>query len=186
VGALNPSNARRAATLVATFAACAVVYVGSTQLARVVKLNLTDSMPLGLYLLRPAAIAPGRIVVACPPAAAARLGLKNGYLLAGPCASGVAPVLKYVAATGGSRIRVSASGIAIGGRALANSSAHRRDRCGRFIPRIADGTYRLSENQVWLYSPAPWSWDSRYFGPVWKNQIVGAATPLLLIPKRLQ
>jgi len=162
------------------------LYAGSTRLARLVKINLTDSMPLGLYLVHPAAIAPGRIVVACPPAAAARLGLKNGYLLAGSCASGVAPVLKYVAATGGSRLRVNASGIAIEGRALANSSARRRDRRGRLIPRVADGTYTLSEDQVWLYSPATWSWDSRYFGPVRKSQIVGAATPLLLMPKRLQ
>jgi conjugative transfer signal peptidase TraF len=184
VGALTGLNTRRGLLLVATIVSCAVMYVASTRLARIVKINMTDSMPLGVYLLRAATIDPQRIVVACPPAAAARIGLENGYLAFGSCASGAAPVLKYVAAIGGSEIRVSAAGIAVDGRVLANSSAHRLDRRGRLIPRFADGTYRLAANEVWLYSPAPWSWDSRYFGPVTKDQIVGAASPMLVFARR--
>jgi conjugative transfer signal peptidase TraF len=166
--------------LIATIVICLTVYVGCTRLARIVKINTTDSMPLGLYLLETAPIKLQRIVVACPPTAAARLGLKNGYLANGSCSSGAAPVLKYVAAIGGSEVRVNAAGITVDGRALAYSSAHHLDRRGRPIPRFADGIYRLSENEVWLYSPAPWSWDSRYFGPVTNNEIVGAASPLLV------
>jgi len=184
MGALTGPKARRVLLLVATLATCAAMYLGSTRLARVVKINFTDSMPLGVYLVHSAPIDPQRIVVACPPAVAARFGLANGYLAIGSCASGAAPVLKYVAAIGGSEIRVNEAGIAVDGRVLANSSAHRLDRRGRLIPRFADGTYRLAANEVWLYSPAPWSWDSRYFGPVTKDHIVGAASPVLVFAGR--
>jgi conjugative transfer signal peptidase TraF len=184
LGALRGPQTRHALVLVATIVTCAVMYPASTRLARVVKINFTDSMPLGVYLVRPAPIDRQRIVVACPPEGAARLGLANGYLATGSCASGAAPVLKYVAAIGGSEIRVNKAGIAVDGRVLANSSAHRLDRRGRLIPRFADGTYRLAANQVWLYSPAPWSWDPRYFGPVTKDPIVGAASPVLVFAGR--
>jgi len=179
VAAVSPSTLRRSAiALTATFVFCTGMYAASAPLARVIKINTTDSMPVGIYLMRPEAIAPGRIVVACPPEDAARLGLHNGYLERGSCASGAAPLLKYVAAIGGSRVAVTGSGIEIDGRLLDNSVARRKDRHGRTIPHIRLGRYRLGEDEVWLYSPAPWSWDSRYFGPVSKNQIIGAASPL--------
>ena len=78
LGSLTKSGVRHALVLVATCAICATMCIGSTKLAQTVKINTTDSMPLGIYLLRPALVAPGRIVVACPPAAAVRLGLQNG------------------------------------------------------------------------------------------------------------
>jgi len=86
--------ARRGLLLVATIVSCAVMYVASTRLARIMKIDMTDSMPLGVYFSCAASIDPQRIVVARPPAAASRVGLENGYLAIGSCASGAAPVLK--------------------------------------------------------------------------------------------
>jgi len=154
------------------------LFLASSGIARVVKINTTDSMPIGIYLMRPDAIVPGRIVVACPPEAAARIGLENGYLERGSCATGAAPVLKYVVATGGSRVAVMDTGIAVNGRLLENSGARRKDRRGRPIQHLRIGEYRLGDDEVWLYSPAPSSWDSRYFGPVSRKLIIGAASPL--------
>jgi hypothetical protein len=34
------------------------------------------------------------------------------------------------------------------------------------------------------YSPVLWSWDSRYFGPVTTDHIVGAASPVLVFAGR--
>ncbi len=157
------------------------MYAASSCIARVVKINTTDSMPIGIYLMRSDAIVPGRIVVACPPESAARVGLENGYLEHGSCPTGAAPVLKYVAAVGGSNVAVTASGIVVNGRLLENSGARAKDRRGRPITRVHTGTYLLGNDEVWLYSPAPWSWDSRYFGPVATSQIIGAAFPLFAL-----
>jgi len=179
VGALSDAKPPRGViALIATLFVCAGMYAASSRLAHVIKINTTDSMPIGIYIMRSDAITVGRIVVACPPEAAARIGLVNGYLERGSCASGAAPVLKYVVATGGSHVDVTHAGIVVNGRLLDNSIARRNDRHGRPIPHFHFGAYRLGEDEVWLYSPAPWSWDSRYFGPVSKAEIIGAASPL--------
>jgi type IV secretory pathway protease TraF len=34
---------------------------------------------------------------------------------------------------------------------------------------------------VWLYAPVPRSWDSRYFGPQRAADIIGTATPILIV-----
>ena len=91
VGALTAQKVRRLIPLAATIVACVTMYYGSTRLARIVKINMTDSMPVGVYLVQTAPIGKQRIVVACPPPVAARLGLANGYLAKGSCASGAAP-----------------------------------------------------------------------------------------------
>ncbi len=185
MGAVNHAKLSSSAiVLVATLFVCAGMYAASFRLARVIKINTTDSMPIGIYVMRSDTIAPGRIVVACPPEAAARIGLENGYLEHGSCTTGAAPVLKYVAATGGSHVAVTDSGILINGRLLDNSVARRNDHRGRVIPHVHIGTYRLGEDEVWLYSPASWSWDSRYFGPISTKEIVGSASPLLIMPRR--
>ena len=185
MGSVSRATTRRSViTLVATVLVCVSMYAASSLLARVVKINTTDSMPVGIYIMRPGPILPGRIVVACLPKDAARLGLENGYLERGSCASGAAPLLKYVAAVGGSQVTVTGDKITIDGRALRSSVLRRSDRHGRRVPHIPIGTYSLGKDEVWLYSPAPWSWDSRYFGPVLKSDVIGDASPLFALSTR--
>lgn len=124
------------------------LFFGSTQLARVVKINLTNSMPLGVYVLDTSSIKPRRIVVACLPIHIAHVGLQNGYLITGSCPSGSAPVLGYVAAIRGSLVRVTDSNINVDRHVLNNSSAHQKDRRGRRIARLPNGNYTLAPDQT--------------------------------------
>ncbi len=178
---------RAAQTLIAAAALVAIgLLVASFTLSRVVKLNLTASMPIGLYILRPAsALHRGAIVIACPPSEAQRIGVENGYLAPARgsmpeshCSSGSAPLLKYAIAFAGDEIEISEKGLSVNGRLIDAQTAVRHDRRGRTLVAVPNGQYRLAAGQVWLYSPARYSWDSRYFGPVRGRDVLGTAAPL--------
>jgi conjugative transfer signal peptidase TraF len=160
--------------------------VASFALSRVVKLNLTASMPIGLYALhQTTAIRRGTIVVACPPPTAQRLGLLKGYLAPARgllpqsrCAAGSAPLLKYAIAFGGDEIRIDSRGIALNGHLFDSRAVAQIDRSGRALATVPNGIYRIRHDEMWLYSPSRYSWDSRYFGPVKVRDILGTAKPI--------
>jgi type IV secretory pathway protease TraF len=130
--------------------------VGSFALGRVVKSNLTVSMPIGLYSVRAAGtITRGAIVIACPPPEAQRIGVANGYLAPARglvadsrCSSGSAPLLKYAIAFAGDEIDISAHGLSVNGRLLDPQSPSRVDRDDRALAAIPNGHYRLRNDQV--------------------------------------
>jgi conjugative transfer signal peptidase TraF len=145
--------------------------------------NVTESMPLGLYhveRLRPP-VARGTIVQACLPTAIAAVGRARGYLLAGSCSDGSAPVLKIVAARAGDRVEVLDRQIRVNGAPLPGSATAASDSRGRQLAHVARGTYLLARDQLWFWTPNPVSWDSRYYGPVADRQVLGRATLLLPI-----
>lgn len=144
-------------------------------------LNVTDSMPIGLYHLEPISppIARGTIVEACLPTDIATLGRRQGYLLAGKCSDGVAPVLKIVAAAGGDRVQLLDRQILVNGHALPGSGTVANDSRGHRLAHFAHGTYTLARGELWFWTPNPTSWDSRYYGPVADAQVTGRATLLL-------
>lgn len=129
--------------------------------------NASSSVPRGLYLVVPgASVKRGDLVVAWLPRAARMLAAKRGYLPAG------VPLLKPVAATGGTKVCARGREIRIDDRVAAVRKS--ADRKGRVLPHW-DGCIRLRPDEVFLLAPNPWSFDGRYFGPVRKSQIAGRA-----------
>ena len=171
--------------IVAAIAAILII-ASSFALSSVVKLNLTASMPVGVYILQPTkALQRGAIVIACPPANAQRVGVRNGYLApargilpASRCDAGSAPLLKYAIALAGDVVELSDRGLEVDGQLVDAHKIARVDRNGRALASMPDGTYHLGAGDVWLYSPAEYSWDSRYFGPAKLHDVLGTAVPL--------
>ena len=163
-----------------------LIVASSFVLSSVIKLNLTASMPVGVYLVQPTkALQRGSIVIACPPADAQRVGVQNGYLApargilpASRCDAGSAPVLKYVIALAGDVVELNDRGLEVDGQLVDAHKIVRVDRNGRALHSMPDGTYRLGAGDVWLYSPAEYSWDSRFFGPAKLRDVLGTAVPL--------
>lgn len=145
--------------------------------------NLTDSMPRGVWRLTGAPIARGRVVLVCPPLVPAVKAAKAaGYLIRGACPGAVAPLLKPVVAVAGDRVEVSAAGVFVNGRLIANSGLIERDGKGRALPRGQLGSHRVPQGRVWLVSSHNrYSFDSRYFGPVPASQVRGVAAPVWLL-----
>jgi conjugative transfer signal peptidase TraF len=150
------------------------------------RINATASMPEGVYWLRKysaGSIGRGTVVTVCPSPAVIALAAPGRYLGPGPCPGNVEPLLKHVAAVAGDRVDVSERAVRVNGQALPNSGRLARDCAGRPLSRIPAGHYTIAPNRIWLYGPAARSWDSRYFGPQPIANILGTATPVLVVDR---
>ena len=148
--------------------------------------NQTESVAPGVYFTPPiwtpglGELAPGDLVVACPPAGEAlELALVRGYVPASlECASGARPFLKRILAVPGQTVRLDTTGLWIGGeRALLAPPT--TDSRGRAVePAYAD--LELPPGALWLGSDAERGFDSRYLGPFQAGDV--RARAFLAIP----
>lgn len=169
---------RRAIIIVSITVAVAILMV-VTALAGGYRLNLTPSVPIGLWRIvpvnRPVAI--NELVFICPPdTAEIREARARGYLHSGFCPSGVAPLIKTVIAVAGQHVEIGAS-VIVDGRVVASSSLAHRDGKGRPLAPFPSGM--VPQGYVFLHSTFPGSYDSRYFGPAPATGILGLAQEVL-------
>ena len=144
--------------------------------------NASPSMPVGIWRVTAVrSIIRGQVVTLCPSQATAALGLDRGYLDGGECTTGVAPLLKPIAAVPGDTVEVSDVGIAVNGTLLRHSAAMAADDLGRPMQAVPVGTYAVGRGEIWVVSSYdPRSFDSRYYGPVPVENIRGTARPLFI------
>ncbi|GAC1648744.1 MAG: S26 family signal peptidase [Gemmatimonadaceae bacterium] len=144
--------------------------------------NLSASMPVGVYRLGPApstGAKRGQLVAACLPAAVARVARDRGYVTVGACPGGVAPVGKFVAATGGDTVLVTREGMIVNGWPVGNSRPLAIDTKGRPLQAMPPGSYHVAHGELWLVSSySAHSFDSRYFGPVARAAVYGLLYPI--------
>ena len=135
-------------------------------------LNLSASLPRGLYVVRHVAtLERGMLVLVQPATALEHLLVARGYLPAR------VPLLKPVVALGGDEVCVVEEEVRVNGTVLATTVAD-VDSEGRPLPQW-QACKTLTAEEVFLLSTADArSFDSRYFGPVPRQTIVGTATLL--------
>lgn len=133
--------------------------------------NASASAPIGFYLVRSAgSLHRGDLVLMPPPGAVARLASARGYLPDGVL------LVKRAAALSGDLVCVNDKEVRLNGHHVAWTLPE--DREGRPLPWW-DDCRRLVDDEVFLLMPdVPDSFDSRYFGPVPSNRIVGRLVPL--------
>lgn len=134
-----------------------------------VLINTSPSEPPGLYRRSAGPPKVGALVAFRPPPAAL------GYLRQALPGRARGSLLKRVAAGPGA-MACAAAELSIDGRRLGPIA--RRDRAGRALPRWR-GCRRLAADEVMVFSDRiPNSFDSRYFGPVRRGEILGVYAPL--------
>ena len=131
--------------------------------------NMSPSVPIGLYWLVPWPASPGQLAVIRLPDPIRMLADRRGYLPAGVL------LMKPVAAGPGDVVCRSGTVVTVNGRAVAR--ARRADAAGRPLPRWS-GCTTLAPDRVFVLSPTPGSFDSRYFGPIDSASVVGTAHPV--------
>ncbi|MBS0251280.1 MAG: S26 family signal peptidase [Proteobacteria bacterium] len=134
--------------------------------------NASQSVPIGLYLIVPRSLHVGNFVVVRLSETMQALAEQRQYI--GPDT----PLLKRVAAMNGDTVCRHKSIVVINHRhiVIAFTSDHR----ARPLPAWR-GCRRLTGGQVFVLGTHPESFDSRYFGPLAGEQVVGPAVSLLTL-----
>jgi len=141
-----------------------------------------SSCPIGIYHVVHQPLARGELVEACLPEAIASYGMARGYLASGECPDRAEPVIKVIGALAGDRVDLSPEEIRVNGTALPQSSTRMRDSRGRAVRTLPRGSYETTADDVWLFGlHDARSWDSRYFGPVPVNAVLGAVEPVFTL-----
>jgi len=133
--------------------------------------NASESVPVGLYRVRPAGkLTVTDLVVALPPEPLATFLAEAGYLPRG------VPLIKRILALPGQT--VCRTGLAIMVDGIEMGMARERDSRGRRLPAW-QGCRIVSKGEVFLMNwDEPASLDGRYFGPIAISSIIGYAEPL--------
>ena len=135
---------------------------------------ITGQNPLGRFC-QPHEVG-ALIAFSAPPAAFPYADDRMSYLRR-------VPILKHVAAISGDLVCTATGKLEINGRVRAPILHH--DRRGAVLPRW-EGCRRLGDSEVFVFSDRiPNSFDSRYFGPVNRADVIGVfrpLTPALAIP----
>lgn len=133
--------------------------------------NTSDSLPIGWYRIEaPRSLRPGDTVLIDLPHEVRTFAAQRGYLPAS------IPLLKTVAAIAPQHVCVLSGLIVVDNEPVAIRL--RVDRKGRALPQWS-GCRQLDDGELFLISTAnPESFDSRYFGPVPVDSVIGRAQPL--------
>lgn len=171
------SRRRRIAIVVALVAVpVALLAAGSGAGLRV---NLSPSYPLGLWRIHALHrdVRVGDLVFICPPLTASfDLAFERGYIRPGLCPGRRSPLIKTVVALPGQSIRIG-SLVTIDGRSLPNSDLQPVDGAGRQLRPFAGGF--VPAGMLFIHSDYEGSYDSRYFGPIPAEGVLGLAEPVL-------
>jgi conjugative transfer signal peptidase TraF len=140
-------------------------------------LNLSNSEPLGIYLLTPFRGDPktGELVILDVPAQARPYIYGRGWLPEG------GRLLKNIGAVPGDQVIISNDGIVINHQYI--GPVFDQDSQGKPLPKLR-GSFRIKPGYFLPIATAiPNSFDGRYFGPVPLRLIVGKAKPVLIFKK---
>lgn len=134
--------------------------------------NASASTPTGPYWVQPSQLPqPGDWVVLPTPERVRDLAAARHYIPAN------VPLVKRVAAGAGQLVCTQGRVLTIDGAAAASRKS--RDPRGRPLPAW-QGCRRLGAGELLVLGTAPGSFDSRYFGPVTRDRILGKAVPIWL------
>ncbi|MGN0909775.1 MAG: conjugative transfer signal peptidase TraF [Succinivibrio sp.] len=157
----------------------AVSLAEGAMLAFGIWVNLSSSVPPGIYREDPGRIERGDCVLSCIPGKAAAIAYERGYVGWGGCPSHTAPVGKLAAGIPGDQARIGSFGMEVNGKAIPSSAPLGTDAQGRELsPFSLDRT--LEAGEYLLAGATAQSYDSRYFGPAGEGEIKGRIRPLYL------
>jgi type IV secretory pathway protease TraF len=153
--------------MAAISAAFLAMLIGFEVHAPLVVYNASGSAPLGFYLLEDRLPRCGELAVVKPPPAI-ELMLVRGAILPPSV-----PLVKQITAVGGDEVCRSdepSGTISINGKVVAETFD--KDHEGQPLP-VWSGCMKPVEGEFFLLQPHPYSFDSRYFGPVMRCDILG-------------
>lgn len=162
--------------LIVVIGTAGLLLAGASLLPRTPALiwNVSTSVPVGLYRLEKDQPERGDIAVIKPAGALARLLTQEGALPKDRL------LLKPLAGLPGQTVCRTGPVVTLDDAPVAFARAHTHK--GDALP-VWSGCRRLSPDERIVLAQNPASFDSRYFGTIDANQIIGRACPVLVFPR---
>lgn len=174
------------------FTALLAVGVSAASVAKIENLtfNLTASMPLGIYQKIPVNINDLKLnqdVMLCPispeKSDVMKFAVEHKWLMTSPasaCPDHLVPFIIKVAALPGDNVNLDWHGITVNGKLYLKTALTIMLANMRPTPHIPLGNYNVKPNTLWVYdNNSPRAFDSRYWGPIEKSQILSGVRPIL-------
>ncbi|NTW84019.1 MAG: S26 family signal peptidase [Chlorobiaceae bacterium] len=150
----------------------ALIIISSLFLKRKIFIyNYTESLPRGIYLLHPGFFKKGDIVAFRPSGIAARIIEERKYLGKGEF------LMKHIVGFPGDSVCTDNGMLSVNGENFGGIKDV--DRQGKPLPRYGF-CGRLKEGYIVAIKGMNSSFDSRYYGPIKSENIIGVATPFWL------
>ncbi|HBD9221501.1 TPA: conjugative transfer signal peptidase TraF [Legionella pneumophila] len=150
------------------------------------RINLTESIPIGLYRITGTEPLKNAYVIFCPDDRKTfRLAKNRGYIDHGLYCHGYGYLMKKVVAVSGDILSVTNEGVYVNQMLIPYSKPKLQDGMKRTLPQWQVMNYQLQEDEIMtMTSQSEWSFDGRYYGLVHTRQIKGMITPIWVINKR--
>jgi conjugative transfer signal peptidase TraF len=158
----------------------ALTTIGAAHGIAGLRVNLTLSIPRGVYWYVPGSVHRGDLVQACLPLPLAVYAKARHMLGEGSCPAQSEPIVKVLAAVPGDTVVLRRNGIRINGASWPMSAPRTIDSQGRRIDlSLIPGVYVVTAASAFLLGLHSRSWDSRYFGPLPMSAVSGRWYPLV-------
>ncbi|CZP46022.1 conjugal transfer peptidase TraF [Legionella pneumophila] len=150
------------------------------------RINLTESISVGLYRITGTEPLKNTYVIFCPDDRQTfRLAKNRGYIDHGLYCNGYGYLMKKVVAVSGDILSVTNEGVYVNQMLIPYSKPKLQDGMNRSLPQWQVKKYQLQEDEIMtMTSQSEWSFDGRYYGLVHTRQIKGMITPIWVINKR--
>lgn len=144
------------------------------------RVNLTESIPIGLYRITKTGTIKNAYVIFCPDDRASfKIALDRGYIDHGLYCEGYGYLMKKVVAVSGNMISVNSDGVFVNQVLIPYSKPKLKDGMNRKLPQWQVNNHQLKDDEVMtMTSQSEWSFDGRYYGLVRSGQIKGIITPI--------
>ncbi|PWY54590.1 conjugative transfer signal peptidase TraF [Legionella qingyii] len=176
---------KKLSVFIAIFFIC-LIALGALFHAMGFRINLTESIPIGLYRITSAESLKNAYVIFCPDDRKSfRLAKNRGYIDHGLNCGGYGYLMKKVVALSGDILSVTTEGVFVNHMLIPYSKPKLQDGMNRTLPQWQVMNYQLQKEEILtMTSQSEWSFDGRYYGLVHTRQIKGMITPVWLINKR--
>lgn len=146
------------------------------------KINTTSSIPKGIYRLNTSDKSYGRndYVLFCLSKNQAIKSSAINYLDNGECALGLSPIGKKIVAVHNDDVSISEHGIFVNQMQQIFTEPAKFDKELRCMNKFSLHR-KLKQNEFTVISNKRDSFDSRYFGTIHKDQILGKIAPLFIL-----
>lgn len=135
--------------------------------------NVTNSMPVGVYREESGDIKKDNYVLLCKDDYELNRAKNDDYL----CKDGHMPLLKRVVAVKNDVVTVSNEGVYVNYTKLENSERIVNSWLNE--KNLLD--YTLKDKEFLVMGRSPYSWDSRYFGIVRRDEFISKVVPVFLV-----